>query len=144
MGSTVEDGGYCSVFECPKCLNRIWLSNKNLELFRDNYPASAIDSPMLDALCPRCHRVGTLATDLVPRSLWGDQFRELQNRKIGTWPMGCSNEGCEARRFVVVFGDAHSTEEELKLSLASATIPAEFCCSKGRQIVGIAATRHIS
>jgi hypothetical protein len=142
MRATVEDGGHCTVFVCQKCLHRQWISNKKLEYFRENYPGSAIDSPMLDAVCPRCHRVGALAADPVAQSLWGDQFRELQDRQDGAWPMSCGNEGCEARRYVVVFGNPDSNKEGLKQRLASAEIPGEFCCAKGHHIVGIATTRQ--
>ncbi len=143
MGSTVEDGGYCTVFECLNCRNRKFISNQKLEFFWDNYPVSIINSPLLDALCPKCHRVGTLAADhRAPSPLRGDQLRELQDRQDGTWPMGCNSEGCETRRYVVVFGEANSTEEKLRRSLAAAVIPAEFCCSEGHPIVGIAAPRQ--
>jgi hypothetical protein len=143
IGSTVEDSGYYTVFQCLNCRNREFISNKKLECFRDNYPGSAIDSPLLDALCPTCHRVGALAADPVARPLWGDQFQELQNRQVGVWPMSCGNEGCEARRYVVVFGDLNSNQEELKQRIASADIPAAFCCAMGHRIVGIAATRQM-
>lgn len=71
MGATVEDGGHCTVFVCQKCLHRQWISNNKLEWFRDNYPASAIDSTMLDAPCVRCHCVVTLVADPVAKQLLG-------------------------------------------------------------------------
>jgi hypothetical protein len=137
MEATEEDGGHCTVFVCQKCLHRQWIVNKKLEYFRDNYPASAIDSPMLDALCPRCRSVGTFVADRAAQQLWEVEFRKLQDQPVGTWPMTCGNDGCEVRRYVVVFEDLNSTQEELKKSLASTTIPAEFCSAKGHHIVGL-------
>jgi hypothetical protein len=135
--STKETEGYCIVYVCPRCLNRMWLLDEKLDSLRMCLSDPTIGFPSLDLLCTKCQHVGTCDADLAPRPLRGQEFQDQRDLQVGYWPMRCETADCTPLRQVVVIGSANTTSEKLREALDSAKIPLGFCCSKGHQIVAL-------
>ena len=135
--STSETEGYCTVFVCPRCSNRMWFLDEKLDSLRTCLSDPTIGFPSLDLLCTKCQHVSTCDADRALRYLRGPEFQDLRSLAVGTWKMRCAMAGCTFPRQVVVIGNANTTEEELRQALASATIPVDFCCQEGHPIVGL-------